>query len=299
MKAKTKTKNHLKKIIKATHKSVKMAVVPNKKNDYRPHLIRKYGMAIIIFLVIGLQIAYNLSTVGEVMGVESNITIASLLEKTNKARIESGVGSLSLNNKLNESALLKAQDMLANQYWAHTSPEGVDPWKWFETVDYEYVEAGENLAKGFYLTDAVMMAWMNSPDHKKNIVNPNYKEVGFAVVSGEFEGRITSLIVAHYGVEATNVITDIKSAFSQPEITGDSSSLTRFAVALRSITPAGIIALMLIGVTIIVSAFAHVNHDKISKAVKHSFKRHHGLYKAVGMGILGLFVIWLYGGGQI
>lgn len=297
--AKIKNKNHLKSLIKRTSHAVKMAVVPHKKNDYRPHLIRKYGMAIVIFLVIFLQIGYNLTTVGKVLGVESDITIASLLEQTNQARAEAGVKPLALSNKLNEAATLKAQDMLTNQYWAHTSPEGVAPWYWFNEVDYNYAEAGENLAKGFYSTNAVMMAWISSPDHNVNIINPNYNEVGFAVISGEFEGKTTSLIVAHYGVEATDIISDIKSAFSQPESGGGIGVLSQFAIALQSITPAGIVALALIGLVIITSAYAHAHHDKISKAINKSFKRHHGLYKAVGMGLLGLAVIWLYGGGQI
>lgn len=144
MKAKTKNQTKsLKRVVKRVHHAVKLAVVPHKKNDYRPHLIRKYGLAVVVFLVIGIQVGYNLSTVGKVLGVQSDITALSLLNQTNQARRTAGVGDLTLNDKLNQAAALKAQDMLTNQYWAHTSPDGVEPWKWFDDAGYKYSEAGK------------------------------------------------------------------------------------------------------------------------------------------------------------
>ena len=54
-----------------------------------------------------------------------------------------------MNPKLNEAAQLKAQDMFRYNYWAHTSPRGVEPWKWLGDVGYTYSIAGENLAKNY------------------------------------------------------------------------------------------------------------------------------------------------------
>lgn len=146
-----------------------------------------------------------------------------------------------------------------------------------------------------------MTAWLNSPEHKANIMNANYKDVGFAVASGELNGKETTLIVALYGVQVQSVVADIQTAFSDSKTAavGGTSFLTQFAVALRSITPAAMISLMMIAGVIVVAAYAHAHHDKISKKIKHTWKRHHGLYKALGMGALGLAVIWFYGGGQI
>lgn len=300
VKAKTKkAKTTSKSVIKRAHRAVKLAIVPHEKNNYYPHLIRKYGIAVIVFLVIGIQIGYNLATAGTVLGVESNITITSLFDQTNEAREQAGVAPLALNEKLNKAAYLKAQDMITNQYWAHVSPSGVEPWKWFGDVKYDYSEAGENLAKGFYSTNAVMTAWMNSPEHKENIINANYQDVGFAILTGELDGKQTTLIVALYGQPAESLITNVANTFSEAKTVGQTNFLTQFAVALQSITPAGIAALALIAFTIVVSAFAHTKRHKLPKAIQQSWKKHHALYKAIGMASLGLVVIFFYGGGQI
>lgn len=300
MKAKTKkTKTTPKSVIKRAHHAVKLAIVPHQKNNYYPHLIRKYGIAIIVFMVIGIQVGYNLATAGTVLGVTSDITITSLFDETNAAREQAGVAPLELNEKLNDAAYLKAQDMIANQYWAHTSPSGVEPWKWFGDVKYDYSEAGENLAKGFYSTNAVMTAWLNSPEHKENIINTNYKDVGFAILTGELDGKQTTLIVALYGLQAQDLVTNVANTFSESKTVGQTNFLTQFAVALQSITPAAMVALGMIAFVIIVAAFAHTKRHKLPKTIQQSWKKHHALYKAVGMASLGLIVIFFYGGGQI
>ena len=300
VKAKTKkTKHTSKSIMKRAHHAVKLAIVPHKKNDYYPHLIRKYGIVIIVCLVIGIQLAYNFATASTVLGIASDITITSLFDQTNEARKQAGVAPLNLNEKLNDAAYLKAQDMMTDQYWAHTSPSGVEPWKWFGDVKYNYSEAGENLAKGFYSTNAVMTAWLNSPEHKENIVNDDYQDVGFAILTGELDGRQTTLIVALYGLQAQDLVTSATNTFSEPKTVGRTNFLTQFAVALQSITPAAMVALGMIAFVIVVASFAHTKRHKLPKAIQQSWKKHHALYKAFGMASLGVIVIFLYGGGTI
>lgn len=46
---------------------------------------------------------------------------------------------------------------------------------------YPYAHAGENLAEGFYNTDLIVTAWINSPTHYENIVKPEYREIGIGV----------------------------------------------------------------------------------------------------------------------
>src|SRR5690606_39542643 len=73
-----------------------------------------------------------------------------------------------------------------------SSDLGTKPWHWLIEAEYGYTKAGENLAKNFYTAEAVTAAWMDSPDHRKNILEPDYTEVGFAVVSGELKGEARS-----------------------------------------------------------------------------------------------------------
>ncbi len=300
VKAKTKkSKKQVKSIVRRVKHSVKLAVVPHKKNGFRPHLIRYYGIIAIVFVVFGLQFGYNGAKTGNVLGVESNITVSSLLNQTNVYRQENKVGNLKLNDKLNKAAYLKAQDMFAKQYWAHNSPDGVQPWKWLGDVGYNYDEAGENLAKNFSTTNGVMTAWIDSPTHKANIIKSDFKDVGFAVVSGLMDKKPATLVVALYASPADTAVANAASSFSESTGTGQPNALTQFAVAAQSITPAVMWGLLILLFAVAVSVVTHSNRRKLSRTLRRSWYRHHGLYKAAGFVSLGLVIVFMYGGGQI
>ncbi|NMB56617.1 hypothetical protein GYA19_01610, partial [Candidatus Beckwithbacteria bacterium] len=58
-------------------------------------------------------------------------------------------------------------------------------------------------AKDFDNAKDLVAAWMNSPNHKANILNSNYQDIGIAVVMGDFKGEETILIVQMFGTEFT------------------------------------------------------------------------------------------------
>lgn len=295
---KAKTKNSINKanlIKKRTIHLIKMTIIPHKKNDYRPHLIRSYGLVAIIFTVIGLQFGYNGAISGGVLGDKADITINSLFEQTNKVRVEYGKDKLKLSDKLNKAAYLKAQNMLELQYWAHNSPDGTQPWKWLGDVDYNYSEAGENLAKNFKSTSAIMTAWMNSTGHKDNLLNSNYKEVGFSVLDGELDGQPTILVVALYGAPVENSVLGAK--ISSP--VGQTSIITRFAIAIQSMSLAGISGLSILMFAIVVAGLSHTYRQKLPKHLRNTAYRHHGAYKAIGLTVFSLIMIFFYSGGQV
>jgi hypothetical protein len=144
----------------------------------------------------------RLSQHGHVLDYATDITPTELLVQTNAQRVANGLSPLVMNSKLNYSSSLKAADMFAENYWAHVSPSGIQPWYWFTKAGYTYSYAGENLAKDFATTAGVMTGWMNSPGHRANILNPHYVDVGFAVENGTLVGGQTTLVVAHYGAPA-------------------------------------------------------------------------------------------------
>lgn len=126
----------------------------------------------------------------------------NLLALTNTKRIEAGVRPLKLNDKLNESARLKAEDMYAKVYWSHDAPDGTETWVFFDKVRYDnYTKIGENLAFGYYTGDAMVAGWMKSPSHKENLLSTEYTEVGFdTIYIDEVHSKFTKqLTVAHYG----------------------------------------------------------------------------------------------------
>ena len=298
----TKIKNSKKQtesVTKLVKHALKLTFVPHKKNGYSPHLIRRYGLIAIVFIVIGLQLGYNGAKTGDVLGLKSDITVSSLLEQTNQVRIQAGKSELSISNKLNDAAYLKAQDMLAKQYWAHNAPDGTQPWKWFGDVNYNYDQAGENLAKNFTTTNGVMTAWLDSPEHKANILNNEFKDVGFAVVSGEIDHKPISLVVALYGSPANSAVAGARTLFSGASQNGQTNLLTQFAIAIQSITSATVGGLTIIAVAIVVAAFTHAYRRKLPRSLRQSWRRHHGLIKMAGLLSIGLMMVLLYSGGQI
>ena len=281
----------------------KRILVPHKGNAFRPHLIRVHGLVAVLIIAIVAQVAYSVSTTGnlQVLGRTSNIQTAELLADTNKERQAQSLGDLQLNDQLSQAAFLKAQDMFKYDYWAHTSPSGVEPWKWFGDIGYNYSVAGENLAKNYPTADATVVAWMNSPTHRENILNGKYVDVGFAVVDGTLNGRATTLVVAFYGAPVSYAAVEGSAtpvSFLAPS-TQSSNPLEFFGSALQSLSPVSIAILGALAIIGIVGVAAHHYRNQLPKAWKKSWRLHHGMYTFVSMLVLGALIIVATGGGQI
>jgi uncharacterized protein YkwD len=188
------------------HKHLKNTFIPHSGNNYRPHTITHYGLAIILLFIIGFQLAYNYSSTGtvKVLGYATNVSEAGLLEFTNNNRDNSNLQNLSINQKLNQAAQAKAEHMIANNYWSHYAPDGTTPWDFINNTGYEYLKAGENLAYGFSDSAGTVNGWMNSKAHADNILDPLFTEVGFGFANGSnFEGNENTVIVAMYAQPLT------------------------------------------------------------------------------------------------
>jgi hypothetical protein len=136
----------------------------------------------------------------------AEVTKEEVVNLTNQEREKEGLPSLIESDVLDKAALLKAQDMIGNNYFAHTSPKGTDPWYWFEQADYPYKYAGENLAMDFTSGPSVMRAWMKSPTHKENILSSKYKETGVAVMDGIIEEKETKVAVQLFGTKLSDQV---------------------------------------------------------------------------------------------
>jgi len=195
---------------------IKKIFIPCQENNWTPTLFLSSFLNWIIFFLFVLRVIFfffflNLSE----LSLFADISRQILLELTNKAREEAGVEPLKENPKLDEAAILKAQDMLAKDYFAHTSPEGVSPWEWFKKAGYFFKAAGENLAIGFFDSEELFQAWLNSKSHRENILNPNFKEIGLAVVKGEYQGFETFVVVQLFGAPQGNTTEEKKVAKSK------------------------------------------------------------------------------------
>jgi hypothetical protein len=92
--------------------------------------------------------------------------------------------------------------MIANDYFAHTSPSGKTVADLGQEVGYDYVVMGENLALGnFSNVNDLLQAWMNSPGHRANILNPSYEDMGAYAAQGMYQGKEVWFAVQHFGTE--------------------------------------------------------------------------------------------------
>lgn len=140
-----------------------------------------------------------------VLGFASQISPNRIVELTNQYRSQSGLTTLNLDSKLSEAALAKATDMFNQNYWAHVSPTGTEPWSFITKAGYSYRHAGENLARDFSNPDDTVKAWMNSPTHRQNILDSRYQDIGIAVLDGYINGVETTLVVQMFGTPQTEL----------------------------------------------------------------------------------------------
>ena len=175
--------------------------MPKEENNYRAKLLhfKVILLLILFFYTSSFSSIYIKSASGKVLGVSSSITPGELLSLTNKDRKDSGVVPLKEDQSLSLAASKKADDMFLKNYWSHNAPDGTTPWVFIKDAGYSYVYAGENLARGFNNSKGVVDAWMNSPEHKQNVLSPNFEDVGFAVKTGNLAGEETVLVVEEFG----------------------------------------------------------------------------------------------------
>lgn len=181
--------------------------IPSRTNDFQPHVLRKQGLTLFItlFLAIEIVVFMQLFVVFKITDFLAAVLPGALVNLTNEERNNLNVSSLTESPLLVQAAKLKAQDMAAKGYFAHTSPEGIEPWYWLRQVGYKYIFAGENLAVNFSESEDVSNAWMNSESHRKNIVNDKYTEIGIATAEGMYKGKKTMFVVQYFGRPATVV----------------------------------------------------------------------------------------------
>jgi uncharacterized protein YkwD len=174
------------------------------------HYMQPYWpyLPMLMLVVVGLAINSAWST-KSVLGSESNFQTATLLEATNQQRTDADEANLTLDSRLMAAAQAKADDMTAKNYWSHNSPDGRTPWSFVTAAGYGYQVAGENLAFGFNNASDTVAGWMNSSEHRANILNQDYQNVGFGVASSpNYQGKgPATIVVAEYAAPSASVAT--------------------------------------------------------------------------------------------
>jgi uncharacterized protein YkwD len=126
----------------------------------------------------------------------------------NQERAKNGLGAVAYNETLETSSQVASDDMVARRYFSHTPPEGTS----LQEKLAAYIAGtsvwniGENLAWGdgsMSTPAATVVAWMNSPGHRANVLNGEFKEIGVGITPGTPNGSAGGGTYAtHYGTRS-------------------------------------------------------------------------------------------------
>ena len=133
-----------------------------------------------------------------------------VFQKLNETRAEHGLAPLKLSARLTSASSVHTVDMASNGYFDHSSRDGTPFWKrvdqWYGSNGYSSWVVGENILwSSPSLTPARAIAlWMASPEHRANILNPKWREVGVAAVHvngapGVYHGLPVTVITTDFG----------------------------------------------------------------------------------------------------
>ncbi len=123
-----------------------------------------------------------------------NFDLQDLLTSTNQQRLKygkkatkknPGIDTLVWNETLAAAARVQANYLYNKRKLSHTGSFGSSVGSRTKKLGYKWSACGENLAKGQESIPEVIKAWMQSPGHRRNILDPNFAEFGAAVLMGK------------------------------------------------------------------------------------------------------------------
>jgi uncharacterized protein YkwD len=146
---------------------------------------------------------------------------AELLAEHNARRSEAGLPEWVSSVKLQAAAQGHAMVMAQLGRMEHSGIGDGDPGSRLRGVGYGFRWCGENIARGQRTTAEAMTSWMNSPDHRSNILSAHFTEAGFAVA---YSARGDAFWCADFGSPAIAMAGAYAAApytMGTPEVTGD------------------------------------------------------------------------------
>ncbi len=108
-----------------------------------------------------------------------------MLEEVNAIRTSRGLGRLRLCRPLGVAAQRYAGTMLRTSIVSHTGPNGSSAGGRIRASGYTYRVHGENIARGPATVAVVVRAWFASPGHRRNLLYPSFRHVGFGHAVGD------------------------------------------------------------------------------------------------------------------
>ena len=196
-----KTKNNKSKMVVSDIQSIVQEYSGSiQRNVYRKHIIKKVFELVLLALLIGA---------GSASAYASSITAENVKTQINYQREIRGLSPLKEDQRLDEAASAKSNDMVNRDYFEHYA-YGLTPWLFISDQDYNYLYAGENLAMDFETSEGMVRAWMSSPSHRKNILNADFEDIGIGIVKGEYTDDTgtheTTMVTNMFGKEKPKIL---------------------------------------------------------------------------------------------
>jgi uncharacterized protein YkwD len=118
---------------------------------------------------------------------------------------------LHLNTRLGAAARQHTREMAQDGYFAHESQNGSLFWKriqsFYASSPWRYWSVGENLlwSSPDVTPEKALQMWIASPEHKANLMNPRWREIGIAALHvaaapGVFKGLDVTIVTTDFGV---------------------------------------------------------------------------------------------------
>lgn len=273
-------------------------------NQGNRHYVKTYWPYIPVFAVLLVGLVFN-DWVGHqhhsVLGYATDISPQVLLAETNGDRSNHREPALQLNNDLMAAAQAKANDMAKHDYWSHVTPSGVQPWTFIMAAGYQYEAAGENLAYGFGSSDQVMTAWMNSPEHRANILDANYQDVGFGTANApNYQGTgPETIVVAMYGEPVGMINPSTNSYTSKPVALGTVAQPVSLLQLTSNEQWVELLAAALVGAAITLFFVRHALAWRRVLVKGEHFVIEHPFFDAMLMAIVVVVLVYAHSAGVI
>jgi uncharacterized protein YkwD len=103
-------------------------------------------------------------------------------------------GPVAWNKKLADASLQHSLDMAENGFLSHTGSKGDNLSERLLKVHYEWISCSENIGHGYRNSEETVMSWLKSKMHCKNIMNPDFKEIGAAYAKSKTHRTYWTLI---------------------------------------------------------------------------------------------------------
>lgn len=104
--------------------------------------------------------------------------VATVVKLVNQERAKAGCSAVKLNGRLTDAAQEHSADMAEHENMSHTGSDGSTPSDRISAAGYNWRSYGENVAYGYSSPSSVMKGWMDSPGHRRNMLDCSFKEIG-------------------------------------------------------------------------------------------------------------------------